>query len=407
MNTIVNTKANLQDTVQEIVNVILANKPYPKLDYLNKSTVWETCRAVWIFVKNNIAYKLDEYGTEQIRTPERTWNDRKIGVDCEDYSIYVCSTLLSLGITPELRIVGDSKGFQHIYVIVHDKGETIIVDCCEDDFNKQESYKVILDVPVQKGSYVNVPRQGGFPLIRLSGLPNSTTPDQESILKYEGKGGEGKMLGSDPLILTQFFTPDWVIEMMWTLCQKHGFKGGKVLEPSCGSGRFMHYSPKNLKIEFTAFEREAELAQMAQRLVPNAKIYEDFFETAFLQENGGFYHPYPNQKATANKTWLPEMCLVIGNPPYGIFSGKYRRSFDLKGITQVEQFFMLQCLKTLRKDGLLCFITSSGFMNTMEKYNNVKEQMSELCTFLDAYRLPSGIFKKTAITADILIFKRK
>ncbi len=576
MRQVINTKASLKNTVKEIINVVLANKEvaFTKPDFLKQPTTIETCKTLWYFVKNHINYTPDDFLKEQIRTPERTWADRKKGVDCEDYSIYIASCLLSLGINPTLRIVGNEKGFQHIYIVV--KGtETIILDCCMDDFNKETTYSKMLDIPVKKGGESEVPNVGGYMLERLSGIENNflfvgkideevaikikrqsgliilengndrygqlhiekqrgssflemgysveefvryvcenfneirkgksgslllvkrngnpmvgtillkpfnggefysvgsaffsrkeyledkellwvhvedeSSPSLEGlsfssvplkkglagvsvqdkkffnatklhrnskiqilgniekstadILAYEGKGSKGKEFGKDSGILYQFFTPDWLISLMWKLCIHHGFKGGNALEPSCGTGRFMYYAPKDLKIEFTGFELEEMLADYAKVVCPEAKIYHGGFETAFLKSVNGFWHKLGNGKH-GEDTWLPPMDLVIGNPPYGQLYDRYNIGAGIKRFGQVEQYFMMQGLKVLKSGGLMCYVTASGFASTYEQYMKTKSEMNNLCTLVDAYRLPN-VFKNTNVPTDILIFRKK
>lgn len=405
---VISTKASLKNTVKEIIDVVLENKKgaFTKPDFLKQQTSLETCRTLWYFVKNHINYTPDDYLTEQIRTPQRTWNDRQKGVDCEDYSIYIASCLLSLGITPTLRIVGNEQGFQHIYIVVKDRNEsqTIILDCCMDDFNKETAYSKVMDISIQKDGERQVPKVGGYMLERLSGVADLQKSNQE-ILAYEGKGSKGKDFGVDKGILYQYFTPDWLIELMWKLCIHHGFEGGNVLEPSCGTGRFMYYSPKDLNIYFTAFELEEMLANNARQLCPEAIIYHGGFETAFLKYINGFWHKLGNGKH-GSSTWLPKMDLVIGNPPYGKMSDPYGVGSDLKNFGQIEQYFMMQGLNVLKSGGLMCYVTASGFASTYEQYMKTKMEMDSLCTLVDAYRLPN-VFKNTNVPTDILIFRKK
>ncbi len=390
---------HLNDSVKAIIQIIDTEPPFRDAPLFNSTL--EKCRTLWLFVKNNINYRNDSEGIEEIRTPKRTWLDRKKGVDCEDYCIFLCSILLKNDIKPLLRIVSfnEKDGFAHIYVVVKDNGQEIILDCCMDEFNAEVPYLNKIDIEVLKPNYSLIPKAGNYKMQVLSGIPEMSISD---ILKYEGKGGKGKEVGSDAGILTQYFTPDWIIELMWKLVVHYGFMGGKVLEPSCGTGRFMYYGRPKMLINFYAFEREKELAQMAQKLVPDANIYNDYFETAFLEKKGAFYHPYKQK----DESWLPKMDLVIGNPPYGIWKNQFSGMFNLKGINQLEQFFMLQGLKLLKKDGLMCYITASNFASTYDKYYQTKKDMDELCTLVDAYRLPS-VFKSTDAPTDILIFRRK
>lgn len=396
--------ANLNDSVKAIIQIIHTEPSYQELPFKYHS-IYTFCSKLWFFVKNNIAYKNDSEGIEEIRTPKRTWSDRMSGVDCEDYCIFLATILIKYDIEPFLRIVSFSKeeGFAHVYIVIKhfNKKDELILDCCMDDFNTEIPYFEKIDIDILNPDYSIIPTSGNYPIQVLSGLPSEMS--LIDILNYEGKGGKGKEVGTDAGILTQFFTPDWVIELMWKLCVHHGFMGGKVLEPSCGTGRFMYFGRPKMLINFYAFEREKELAEMARKLVPDANIYNNYFETAFLEKKGAFYNPYKQK----DESWLPKMDLVIGNPPYGIWKNQFSGLFrNLKGINQLEQFFMLQGLKLLKKDGLMCYITASNFAMTYDKYYQTKAEMDELCTLVDAYRLPS-VFKNTEVPTDILIFRRK
>ncbi len=108
----------------------------------------------------------------------------------------------------------------------------------------------------------------------------------------------------------------------------------------------------------------------------------------------------------AKKTWLPEIDLCIGNPPYGEYIGYYK-SFMPTIFKRFEFLFIYLGLKTLKKDGLLIFIVSQNFMNNGAMYNGMKEKILELGTFVDAIRMPNGIFSSTDVGTDIVIFRKK
>jgi type I restriction-modification system DNA methylase subunit len=122
------------------------------------------------------------------------------------------------------------------------------------------------------------------------------------------------------------------------------------------------------------------------------------FETAFLEQ--------PRLNKMASKTWLPPIDLVIGNPPYGEYMGYYK-SFMPSVFKRFEFLFVYLGLKALKKDGILVFIVSQNFMNNGAMYKGMKEKILELGTFVDAVRLPNGIFSTTDVGTDIIIFKRK
>lgn len=201
--------------------------------------------------------------------------------------------------------------------------------------------------------------------------------------------------------LYSFFTPVWLCEVMYQLAVRHGFNPtGKVLEPAAGTGNFLTVlpNPKNV----TAFELDPLNWEIARRRVPKATIYNQYFETAFLQQ------PRFTTLYKDNATWLQDapFDLVIGNPPYGKYANLYSSYFKTLKVKQVEQFFMLQSLKLLKKGGLLVFITGSNFMRNDKTYEPEKKLICEYADFVDAYRMPK-VFKGTDVPTDILIFRRK
>jgi hypothetical protein len=77
-----------------------------------------TARNVWNFLYTHVQYKKDHPLREQLRTPARTWKDRRAGVDCDCYSIFISSVLTNLGIPHSFRMAGYDGDFQHVYVVV-------------------------------------------------------------------------------------------------------------------------------------------------------------------------------------------------------------------------------------------------------------------------------------------------
>lgn len=199
--------------------------------------------------------------------------------------------------------------------------------------------------------------------------------------------------------LYAFFTPRWLCEQVWKLVDF--YSDGKiknVLEPACGTGNFIYTAPKNADI--TAYETNTTTASIASIINPEAKIYDNYFETAFMQP--------PMMRSVMKKpiTHLEgyPFDVVIGNPPYGKFSGKYASYF--KKHNQLETFFMLKGAELLRPGGLLAYVTASSFMNNMVKYNEEKKLLGEIVDLVDAVRLPK-VFKNTQVPTDILIYRRK
>ncbi|MBI3518065.1 MAG: hypothetical protein HY062_01740 [Bacteroidetes bacterium] len=145
--------ATVADTLLLIPAVVRETLFHTKrfaLAEMKASTLEQTCRNIWQFVTDHIAYKKDEDGKEQVRSPARAWHDRhnadekgeQMGVDCDCYTVFISSILSNLNIKHKLRITKYSENhFQHIYPIVPlDNGKYITIDCVVRSFDYEEPY---------------------------------------------------------------------------------------------------------------------------------------------------------------------------------------------------------------------------------------------------------------------------
>lgn len=221
------------------------------------------------------------------------------------------------------------------------------------------------------------------------------------INQYEGAGGQAKH-GAEASegLLYEFYTPLWICELMWELAMYHGYDGGNVLEPSCATGRLFQHAPDKSKC--VGFEINEITAQIAKINYPQTKIHKGYFETAFLEENA-------RSLMKKGLTWLKEypFSLVIGNPPYGIYKNLYSSYFSKeKFLKQIEIFFIYKGLQMLKKGGLLIYLQSSNFLRNGTNYNDAKDKIGEIATFVDAYRLPK-VFSNSDVPTDIMVLRRK
>lgn len=136
--------AGVDDTVKFIPDVVrdTAFHTAGLARMLKRATLDQTCGAIWDFVYRHIQYRKDADGYEQIRSPARTWRDRKSGVDCDCYSVFISSLLTNLGISHKLRITKYHRPyFQHIYPVVPlPNGGSIIIDCVTNKYNFEVPY---------------------------------------------------------------------------------------------------------------------------------------------------------------------------------------------------------------------------------------------------------------------------
>lgn len=202
--------------------------------------------------------------------------------------------------------------------------------------------------------------------------------------------------------LYSFFTPKWLCQVVYDLAKRYGFNenNGKILEPSAGTGNFLSVIKKNQNV--TAFEIDSLNSRIIRKLYPEVKLYEQYFETAFLKA------PRYTQRINKNGTWLEDhpFDLVITNPPFGTdVKNLYSANFKKPKFKKLEAFFMYLSGLQLKKGGLLAYVTASAFIrNTYEKD---KRALADMFHFIDAYRLPDNIFKNTKAPSDIIIFRKK
>ncbi|MDO9187392.1 MAG: hypothetical protein Q7W13_15365 [Bacteroidia bacterium] len=138
--------ATVADTIRFIPQVVRDTLFHTEkiAKVLKGNNVRETCSNIWHFVYDHIAYKKDEDGKEQVRSPARAWHDRGNiqGVDCDCYSVFISSILSNLKIRHKLRITKYKEDrFQHIYPIVPSSdGSYITIDCVVRNFDYEEPY---------------------------------------------------------------------------------------------------------------------------------------------------------------------------------------------------------------------------------------------------------------------------
>ncbi len=158
---------NVFDTILEMERIVKKTLPDTKeiAPLLQAGNAEQTCRNVWNFVYQHIQYTLDKSGVEQLRRPARTWHDRKAGVDCDCYSIFISSILMNLGIDHYFRMTkyNGKPDFQHIYIIVPKKlGQDLsrknnyyALDCVVDSFDKEVPFSQKHDKKMMPIQYLN------------------------------------------------------------------------------------------------------------------------------------------------------------------------------------------------------------------------------------------------------------
>lgn len=187
--------------------------------------------------------------------------------------------------------------------------------------------------------------------------------------------------------LTAFYTPKKVIDGIYSCLSNMGFKEGKILEPSMGTGNFVGNMPEEMRASrIYGVELDSISGRIAKQLYPESNIQIKGFE------NTNFHDNYFD--------------LAVGNVPFGDF--KVLDSSYNKYNFLIHDFFFAKTIDKVRPGGIIAFITSKG---TMDKRNSkVREYINTRCDFLGAVRLPNNIFKSVAgteVTSDIIFLKKR
>lgn len=142
---------NVFETVGEMQRIVRKTLSQTQriANTLKGTTREETARNIYNFLYSHVQYTKDNPLREQLRQPTRTWKDRKAGVDCDCYSIFISSVLINLGVPHAFRIAKYGGDWQHVYVIVPKTGKDFssyyTIDPVVDSFDQEATATEIKD----------------------------------------------------------------------------------------------------------------------------------------------------------------------------------------------------------------------------------------------------------------------
>lgn len=187
-------------------------------------------------------------------------------------------------------------------------------------------------------------------------------------------------------ILSSYFTPNYVSEIMWFILSKLGFTGGNVIEPSAGDGALIKSCPDSTRANstFTAVEYCPISAGILAAKEPSIKVINNGFQSVALPYN--YYD------------------CGIANPPF--LETFLQDDYDRKIKGSEHNFFLLKALKTIREGGFLCAIVTRSFLDSLD--NTTRTEIAKIATLKIAFRLPNNVFRKdnTNVVTDIVVFQR-
>ncbi|MDU1714427.1 MAG: SNF2-related protein [Streptococcus vestibularis] len=186
--------------------------------------------------------------------------------------------------------------------------------------------------------------------------------------------------------LTAYYTDPLLIREMWNKLERDGFTGGRVLDPSMGTGNFFAAMPKHLRenSELYGIELDTITGAIAKHLHPNSYIEVKGFETIAFNDNS--------------------FDLVLSNVPFAnirIADSRYDKPY------MIHDYFVKKSLDLVHDGGQVAMISSTGTMD--KRTENILQDIRETADFLGGVRLPDSAFNAIAgtnVTTDMLFFQK-
>ena len=226
------------------------------------------------------------------------------------------------------------------------------------------------------------------------GMPQAfSRPDGTNVKGWDKEVAELQSLMTDEEYASAMrstpnahYTAPEIIKGMYHAVQRFGVSGGRVLEPSIGSGNFLGLRPENTNFSFSGVELDTITGGIAKLLYPKQNLHIKGFQDFDIAENS--------------------IDLAIGNPPFGSVTLYDSKNKDLKNFS-IHNFFFAKSIKALRPGGILSMVVSNSMMD--KTGGEQRAWMAERTKLLGAIRLPNNAFKGNAgteVTTDIIFLQK-
>ncbi len=240
------------------------------------------------------------------------------------------------------------------------------------------------------------------PLPKDGGKQTVLTPlieELHAVLK-ENTAGEREYKryfdGIKDSVLSAFYTPPVVADVIASALQRNGIEPQRVLEPSAGNGIFAdsvrRFAPG---AEITCFEKDPATGIILKHLHPKDKVRIQGYETIEPKYNGYY------DLALSN---IPFGDVALFDPAFSTHKDPARRQATRK----LHNYFFLKSTDSVRDGGIIAFITSQGILNSPQN-RYAREFLMNNCDLVSAVRLPNDLFTTTAGTevgSDLIVLQR-
>ena len=187
--------------------------------------------------------------------------------------------------------------------------------------------------------------------------------------------------------LNAHYTSPTVIKAIYQTLENMGFKGGNILEPSCGVGNFFGLLPDSMSgSKLYGVELDGLTGRIAKQLYPNAHIEIKGYENTNFQNNS--------------------FDLAIGNVPFGQYK-VFDPAYNKLGFS-IHNYFFAKTIDQVRPGGIIAYVTSRYTMDS--KSTDAREYMAQRAELLGAIRLPNNAFLSNAgteVVSDILFLQKR
>ena len=188
-----------------------------------------------------------------------------------------------------------------------------------------------------------------------------------------------------------FYTDPVVVGAMWDIVQRMGFKGGRIVEPTSGTGMFLAGMPREIaqKSEITAVEMDTVSGEILETVFGGlgVKTHIDRIERANVPY--GFYD------------------LCISNVPFGEQKSLETRKVGYADFS-LHNYVIAKGCDLVRAGGLVVVVTSRFTMDSQTRMH--RQWLNAHAELLGAIRLPRNAFKKQAgtdVITDIIVLRKR
>ncbi|MDV3616153.1 DNA methylase [Elizabethkingia anophelis] len=196
-------------------------------------------------------------------------------------------------------------------------------------------------------------------------------------------------------VLTAFYTPPEIINMLSDVFKENGIAIKKFLEPSAGVGGFIQSFTDKGVPQVTAYEKD----------LLTGKILKQIYSDKNIRING--FEQMPERE-------LNSYDVVASNIPFGtssVFDLSYSRGDDparAQAAKSIHNYFFLKGTDTLRDGGMLAFITSQGVLDSPSN-KPIREALMAAHNLVSVVRLPNNLFMDyagTEVGSDLIVLQK-